>query len=563
MTGGAALAGLRFAQLRNLVRFFGWQSKFKTAVLLVSCTLFWAGLYFFFSLGLDYLRARVGAELFRELVGSILHLFFFMLMVMLLISNGIICYSAFYRSRETGFLLSAPLPVESIFLYKFLESLGFSSWAMLFLATPLMAAYGSAFDVPWSFYGLSAMFFAAFMWMPAAAGAWAAMILTNYLPNLRRWLISLAVLTGFVLVVIVGAKVLEFRARQTAEIRLVVDVFDQIAWTSHPLLPSTWMTKGILELSEGRASRAAFFFGVIAANGAFALAVLYAASARLLRNGWFVSHGLRRARRVRMSPVDAIVRGTLPFLPPEMRELVSKDIKSFVRDPVQWSQFLIFFGLLAIYFANLRQFGYDERDELGKILVSQMNLLATALTLSTFVSRFVFPQLSLEGRRFWVLGTAPMKREAILYGKLAFSFGCAVVISQALLAISSFMLKVPLVTAVTQAVVMLGICLGLSGMAVGLGAIYPDFREDNPSKIVSGFGGTLNLVCNLAFVLGCVGIQAIPFALYGSRVWNLSLSPVEFKRALALAVAAVAALSLAACLIPMGLGLRSLRKLEL
>jgi ABC-2 type transport system permease protein len=563
MTGAAALAGLRYAQLRNLVRFFGWQSKFKTAVLIASCALFWTGLYFFFSIGLDFLRGRVGAELFREFVGSILHFFFFMLMVMLLISNGIICYSAFYRSRETGFLLGAPLRTESVFLYKFLESLGFSSWAMLFLATPLMAAYGAAFDVHWSFYALSVLFFVAFMWLPATVGAWAAMLLTNYLPNLRRWLIALSVLAGFVLFVVVGAKVLEFRARQTAEIRLVVDIFDQIGWTSHPMLPSTWMAKGILELSEGRGGRAMFFFGVIAANAAFALAVLYAASGGLLRNGWFASHGLRRARRVRASPVDAVVRGALGFLPVEMRQLVSKDIKSFVRDPVQWSQFLIFFGLLAIYFVNLRQFGYDERDELGKILVSQMNLLATALTLSTFVSRFVFPQLSLEGRRFWVLGTAPMNRETILYGKMAFSFACALAISQTLLAISSVMLKVPLVTALTQAVVMLGICLGLSGMAVGLGAIYPNFREDNPSKIVSGFGGTLNLVCNLAFVLGCVAIQAIPFAMYGARMMNVSMGPDDFKRALALAVAGVAALSLAACLIPMSLGLRALRKLEI
>jgi len=107
MTGGATLAALRFAQLRNLVRFFGWQSKFKTAVILVSCALFWLGLFWFFRFGLTFFRDRVGREFFHDLVGSMLHLFFFMLMVMLLISNGIICYSAFYRSRETGFLLGS------------------------------------------------------------------------------------------------------------------------------------------------------------------------------------------------------------------------------------------------------------------------------------------------------------------------------------------------------------------------------------------------------------------------------------------------------------------------
>lgn len=31
-----------------------------------------------------------------------------------------------------------------------------------------------------------------------------------------------------------------------------------------------------------------------------------------------------------------------------------KDIKLFWRDPTQWSQFVIFFGIMAIYIANIR-----------------------------------------------------------------------------------------------------------------------------------------------------------------------------------------------------------------
>ena len=478
MTGGATLAALRFAQIRNLVRFFGWQSKFKTAVILLSCALFWLGLFWFFRFGLTFFRDRVGREFFQDLVGSMLHFFFFMLMVMLLISNGIICYSAFYRSRETGFLLGVPLRTESVFMYKFLESLGFSSWALLFLATPLMAAYGSVFNVPWSFYALSVVFFAAFMWIPAALGAWAAMVITNYLPNLRRRLMTLTVIAGLVVVVVVGAKILQFRARQTAEIRLVVDIFAEIEWTSNPLLPSTWVTKGILELSQGRWGGAMFFFGVILANAAFALVLLYSASGKLLRDGWFSSQGSRRARRVRASLLDPLVHGALGFFSPEVRSIVIKDIKSFVRDPVQWSQFLIFFGLLAIYFVNLRQFGYDSRDEFWKILVSQMNLLATALTLSTFASRFVFPQLSLEGRRFWVLGTAPMKRDTILFGKLAFSFVSSLVISETLIAVSSLMLRVPMVTALTHAVVLLAIFWVV--------AVLTQFMSDSATTAIFG-----------------------------------------------------------------------------
>jgi len=37
--------------------------------------------------------------------------------------------------------------------------------------------------------------------------------------------------------------------------------------------------------------------------------------------------------------------------------------------------------------------------------------------------------------------------------------------------------------------------LGLSGLAVGLGAVYPNFSEDNPSKIVKlrGSGEALTI----------------------------------------------------------------------
>ena len=242
-----------------------------------------------------------------------------------------------------------------------------------------------------------------------------------------------------------------------------------------------------------------------------------------------------------------------------MRLIVIKDVKSFIRDPVQWTQFLIFFGLLGIYFFNLRTFAYEERNPAWKNLIAQMNVLATSLTLATFASRFIYPQLSLEGRRFWVIGMVPIDRDQILYGKLALSFTCSLLISETLCAVSSIMLRTPLTLAVAHAVALFGICLGISGLAVGLGAIYPNFQEDNPSKIVAGFGGTLNLVLSLFFVVIVLIVQAIPcFLYYGPR----PIDPGTFRILIAAAMVVIAVLSLGACLIPMSMGLRAIRRLE-
>ena len=258
--------------------------------------------------------------------------------------------------------------------------------------------------------------------------------------------------------------------------------------------------------------------------------------------------------------VDRVFSSILFFADRNVRLIVIKDVKSFIRDPVQWSQFLIFFGLLAIYFLNLRWFAYDEKDIFWKNLVAQMNLLATSLTLATFASRFIYPQLSLEGRRFWVIGMAPMTREKILFGKLALSFTCSLMISEALIALSSAMLGTPPTLAILHSVSLFGICLGLSGLAVGVGAIYPNFSEDNPSKIVSGFGGTLNLVLSLIFVLTVLAAQAIPCFLYYGR-WEITVD--RFRFSIVLSMVVIALLSLAACLIPMSLGLKALKRLEI
>ena len=98
----------------------------------------------------------------------------------------------------------------------------------------------------------------------------------------------------------------------------------------------------------------------------------------------------------------------------------SKTLQVFRRDVTQWSQFAIFFGLLALYFYNLQSFNYSNAYA---SLIGHLNLAVVGLILSTFTTRFVFPSISLEGRRFWILGLLPIHRDQIIWAKFLFSFG--------------------------------------------------------------------------------------------------------------------------------------------
>src|SRR5206468_2615462 len=75
------------------------------------------------------------------------------------------------------------------------------------------------------------------------------------------------------------------------------------------------------------------------------------------------------------------------------------------------------------------------------------------------------------------------------------------------------------------------LCLGLSGISVGLGARLPNLKEDDPSKIAAGFGGTLNLLVSLVFIILIVTTLALPcelfFAGYGANDEFITRLPIS------------------------------------
>ena len=76
-----------------------------------------------------------------------------------------------------------------------------------------------------------------------------------------------------------------------------------------------------------------------------------------------------------------------------------------------------------------------------KNVVAFLNLAATCLTLATLTTRFVFPMISLEGQRFWILGLMPVSRWKILRTKFLFVLAGSFVIALILVTLSNVMLE--------------------------------------------------------------------------------------------------------------------------
>ncbi|MHC4198574.1 MAG: putative ABC transporter permease subunit [Planctomycetota bacterium] len=558
MTALGVILRYRARTAWNRIRGLRNESLLKTLVVAAVGGGLWAALFAGSVKSLWFLRRF--PDLREDIIYTTVALLFLTLTVLLIFSSAILSFGSLFRNAEARLLLASPVPAGSVYAYKTVDGLVFSSWAFFVMGLPPLVAYGMDVGAPAVYYAGLLLFFVPFTIMTAAVGTLMGFAITALVPRRRGVLLGLVIGAAIIAAALIAFRLLGARREGLAFGELWKErILGHLSFLRSRFLPHTWLTRGILLLAAGKladvvvdwtamASSAAFacLLGDFVARRTYARAYSSAAAGSPSRN-------YRRAAVARAAEFLARPAGRISAL------FVSKDVRLFLRDPAQWSQVAIFFGLLGVYVLNLRSLQYDLSKGFWQHLVSTLNLAAACLTLGTLTTRFVFPQISLEGRRFWVLGLAPAKRRDILLGKFVVYLGGTLLVAETLVVLSNVMLRMPRGVFVVQTATAALVCVGLTGLAVGLGAIYPNYRETNPGRIVSGFGGTLTLVLSAVFVFTMVAIVTVPAQM---RLVDATLGPRGYVRwAAGSMVLACLATALAAGL-PLYYGARSLERAE-
>lgn len=561
-------------------------SRLRLIVLSVLSTIFWVGLFVLFAEGFHLLATAIAHEPTRaRTVQVIYNVFFASLLAMLSVSAAIIMYGALYRSQEVTFLLTTPARAGRIVLHKFQEAVLFSCWGFVLLGSPLLIAYGLVNESPWYYFLMVPPYMLAFVFVPASLGSIACMLVVFLLPRVR---IHAAAVAGVLL--LGGAALFGSLAAQGNEHLMTAgwleDMLGRLRFAEQRLLPSWWLSSGLLEAAHARHAapdaspwrESVLFLAVLVSNALMGVLLTIACGERLLRAGYSRLAELSSPRRrVSAGLLDRFTMAVAFPLPLPVRLLLVKDIRLFRRDPVQWTQFLIFFGLLALYFMNIHRFQYGDHLQRWMQMIGFLNLGVVGLILSTYTTRFIYPLISLEGRRFWILGSLPVSRDTILWAKLLLAVGGSIIPCSSLILLSDTMLGIaaaqPAIALVHQITCWI-LCIGLSAIAVGLGARLPNLREPSPSKIAAGFGGTLNLILSGALIVTVVLATSVPSYFYleqGDATsgvlpmddWMIlrllgigSWRGVVIGQGFALLVGAIATV------VPLWIGIRSFRKLE-
>ena len=503
---------LRVRTLRN-AWFRSGRSLWRSLGLLLLVAALWGALFVLFFGAFHALKVQ-STEFTRIVVAMLLAAYFFVLLVLLTLTNSLMSFPSMFRSWESQFLAASPLAPTRIFWHKLSDCVIYSMWGAVLLCLPLIYAFGLASGAGASYYLISLVALVAFVQIPVAVGVTAAVLFGRFVLRSRRRLAVIVVAAVAVFGLLAWGEWLRQRREDPAHaITIWLDgPLARLNLTQNPFLPSAWAADCVLNATEG-ASRACLYpLTLLLVNAAFFTMLAY-----LVAEWWYArafleaqdtrSKRKRHGRRLLVSLIDLF----LPAVSRFKRELVLKDLRTFLRSPAQWCQVLIFVGVLAIYFMNVGGIHALGTGVISRNDCSFLNFIAVAMTLCTLTIRFAFPMISLEGQNFWVLGLVPVERYEILEAKFLSILVANLVCGATLTALSDLILRASPIILFLHLVAMVVLSFGLTALSVGLGAIFPSFKEINPAKIASGVGGTINLTLCLGFAASVVILLVLPF----------------------------------------------------
>ncbi|MBN1944232.1 MAG: hypothetical protein JW797_01095 [Bradymonadales bacterium] len=521
---------------------------------------FWA---FLFAASYWFVDQCQRVELFGDLlVERLVSTAILILFAILFFSNLVSSFSTYFLSEDLQLLVGKPLPPYSLFTARFLELLLQSSWMASLFSLPVFLAVGLVYHAHTTFYLRLAALLLPLPVIATALATMVSLVLTNTLPARRtRELLALLVALLFVIVFVVFRSLEPERFLNPDERESIVQLLSTFHAPELAVLPSTWVHRALWPSLSGEV-RPFFPYLFSLYTTASALFVLSGWLFRGLHFGGFSKsaegrhEGSAPERLFRLlagrrpdpasrgrAVIEALSRqpATLRFA----REMWRKDLRTFVRDTAQWTQMILLVALVFIYLLNfqyIRPMG--QGGFIGPLGLYFANLGLASFVITAISVRFVFPMVSLEGRSFWMIRTAPLTTLDFLRSKWWTSAVVICLFGQGLILASNLLIGTGRSLSIAALVFQTPASVGVVGLGVGLGAMYPRFHVDNAARIATGFGGFFYMVTGVLLNLVILLLSAPATVLAarlaaGHRVAQISVEHLILAVTLAILALAV------------------------
>ncbi len=422
---------------------------------------------------------------------------------MLIFSAMVSAVSTLYLSSDNEIILSAPVSPKEVYLLRYVTTTVNTSWMILVFSLPVFGAYGQVFQAGPLFWPLLVVSVPTV----AATASTFAMLLTVaivYLFPARRTkdiVLYLSLCFGIFLYLI-------FRMMRPEDLvnpdkyGQFIDYFSAISAPAGPWLPAGWAANLLSSyLLERKVDW--LLTGLLVTTPL----VLYFAG-EIAMNHLFLSG---------FSKSQESFGGHLKFrpttrLPSAAAWMCRKELKHFLRDSSEWSQFFMIGALIVVYLYNFKVLPLDRSPlptQYISNIISFANIGLTGFLTASLATRFVYPCIGAERGAFYLISSSPLSLGRYLWYKYLFYFVPFTLLALVLIVVSNNLLEI------TGPMRWISLFTGLVitwtslGMALGFGMYFADFKSENRDASM-GPGAILFLFCAVSYQLVVILLELLP-----------------------------------------------------
>lgn len=474
------------------------------------------------------------------IIQKLISIAFIIFLGLLTFSNIVSIFSTFYLSDDMDFLLAQPIPSDALYSSRYIEALTQSSWVIIIFGLPALTAVGVGMQASPSYYAMLVAVLLPFVAIPTGIASLIALGVTNMLIASRMR--DAALFMGLVSFVVLFTLIRWLQPEMLLNPESFDSLGEMIKLLSTPkqsFLPSDW---AVNTLTPSLFTQKEFDWWSLGLLYSTPLAI-YFISAWLHRR--FFYRGYSRVQEGRHG--DSLLTTTRDWMLKQstsrggsveqrlkklqkepqnstykpLKQLIKKDRKIFTRDASQWSNLLVIAALMTIYLVNYKYFEIaSQTNFFGNVGLYYFNLAVCGFVVVALSGRFLFPGISLEGRSFWQLLQAPVSLERILIGKWLGAIPPVVFVGQFMIWTSNLLVRPDIYYSITGSLLILFLTFCIAAMAVGLGAVYPQFYNPNASAIAASFGALIFMISSILVIL---------FSIIGSYGFFRELFAVLFE----------------------------------
>ena len=491
---------------------------------------FWMGIFLIFYRVLLYFHSvqDFGDILAMKFVSMIILTFF----MLLLFSNLINCLSHLYLSQDLPLLHSLPVSANEIFFSRWIISTFDSSWMIIAFSLPVFLSYGIIFKAGVIYY---LVFITAMLFMCVIASALSGILVllgSKILPAGRIRTI-LIILGAAMLIFLIF--VLRFtRPEQLVNpdsFASVVLYLNSLQTPSSPYLPTTWITDAIKSALKNEPATYLLNTGLVITFACMLIFLNNLLAEKIYFHGFSKSQTTPQRLFAPLKYKGFYWEHIFNFLPRESKAFAVKEIRTFFRDSSQWPQLFLMTALIVIYIYNFSVLPLDNypiRTVYLQNLFSFLNIGLASGVLSAVAARFVFPAVSMESEAFWIVQSAPVSIKNFLWIKFFLYYIPLIVLAEILVVSSNILLNVSDFMMILSMLTIFFLVPAIVGLATGLGAVYADFKSENPANIVTSFGGLLFMILSFGLITLVIILEAGPvYNIFMADLLGKNLSVVK------------------------------------